>query len=203
MTFVLFQGSYNSHEHLEKWWLPKFLENVAPLGHKILMPQLPVDDYDEVTAAGPQTTTKQNLEAWLAAFENFYPQIDNEKELVFVSHSLGPLFVLHVLEKYSISLDAAIFVCPFLEKLQKSDWQINLVNSTFYKTDFDFAKLRKLVPISYVLYGTNDPYVENSQSLSFAEKMGSSLVQVVGGGHLSKEKNVDLIVEMAKTRINL
>lgn len=202
MTFVLLQGSFNSYNLLKTEWLPRFQAALEPLGHKILLPELPFDNWDEVKAAGEGATPKQSLDSWTVAFDLFYPQIAQTKDLVFVGHSLGTLFTLHVVEKFNLQLDSAIFVCPFLLHLEKSEWPINLVNKTFYKSNFDFVKLQKLIPQSFVLYGTDDPYVETVQSLMFAKQLSSSVIGVVGGGHLNKAENVDLILELAKTRIS-
>jgi len=123
------------------------------------------------------------------------------KDLVFIGHSLGPLFILHLVEKFNLHLDSTIFVCPFLLHLKTSPWQINLVNKSFYKSDFDFTQLQRKISTSFVLYGTDDPYVETMQSLVFAKQLGSSVIGVVGGQHLNKEENTNLIVELAKTRV--
>lgn len=159
MTFVLFHGSFNSYEQVKEFWLPEIEKYVLPLGHKIIFPHFPTDSFEAITEAGPQAPAeKQNLETWMQVFGEYYPQIKVEKELVFVGHSLGPLFMLHVLEKHAFKLKRAIFVSPFLTS-PGSKWQIDVVNRSFYKSKFDFGKLQKLVPVSEVLYGSDDPYV--------------------------------------------
>lgn len=132
-------------------------------------------------------------------------KIKNGEKLSFIGHSLGPLFILHVVEKFDLKLDSAIFISPFLEKLNKS-WQIDLVNKTFYKSDFNFEKLKKLIPVSYVLYSDNDPYVDKKYSLDFVNKLGSSVILVRGAGHMNQEANLNefpLVYELCKTRLDL
>ena len=201
MTFVLIHGSFTSHDQLEKFWLPRLNESVSEHGRQVLLPQFPTDDKDTVIAQGPTALTNQTLQSWLESFDKFYPQIADKDDLIFVCHSLGPLFALHVLQQYDIKLNAAIFICPFLTHLAKSPWQVNHVNQSFYKDDFDFDLLKAKVPFSYVVYSTNDPYVETSQSLTFAEKMNSTIIPVVDGGHLNKAENAGFIIELCKTRV--
>jgi len=100
-------------------------------------------------------------------------------------------------------VDCAIFVAPFLE-LNVVTWQFHLVNKSFYKTDFDFEKLQKLIPVSYAIYGDDDPYVKRQYISDFANKMKSILIPVKGGKHLNAEfkfLSFPLIFELCKTRL--
>lgn len=152
-----------------------------------------------------KTPLNQTLDNWLKTFEKeVLPDIRKERKLCFVAHSLGPVFVLHVVEKYNIMLDSAVFVSPFMCKLGKS-WQIDHVNRSFYKTSFDFSKLKKLIPVSYVLYSDNDPYVDKKFSLEFAQKLKSSLLFVKGAGHMNEEigmKEFPLVFELCKSALD-
>ncbi|MCX6731951.1 MAG: alpha/beta hydrolase [Candidatus Roizmanbacteria bacterium] len=105
--------------------------------------------------------------------------------MVFFGHSLSPVFVLHLAEQFDLQLKGAIFASPFLESLnQEKTWQFDIVNGTFYKTAFNWDKLKKLIPLSYVLYGTDDPYVPNKFPIDFANRLGSEIIPVKNGGHL-------------------
>lgn len=108
------------------------------------------------------------------------------------------------MEKFNIQLDSAIFVSPFLDKLNKS-WQIDHANETFYKTDFDFERLKKLIPTSYVLYSDNDPYVEKNHAVLFAKVLDSSMIFVRKAGHMNSEVNLNefpLVFELCNTRLD-
>ena len=81
----------------------------------------------------------------------------------------------------------------------------NWLRSHFLKSDFDFNKLKKLMPLSYVVYGDNDPYVKRKHFEEFGTKMGSSFIEVKGGGHLNAEfkfYNFPLVFELCKTRLD-
>ena len=111
---------------------------------------------------------------------------------------------MHVVNKFNLKLESAIFVAPFLEKLNKS-WQIDNANSSFYKKDFDFKKLKNLIPDSFSLFSENDPYVDEKYSLNFAEKMNSKIIKIKGAKHLNSEIGLldfSLVFELCKTRID-
>ena len=205
MKFVILHGSFGSKDGN---WFPQLKEKLELLNQEVILEQFPVDDWNKVLEIGKKYgPTKQNLKDWLMTFEKkIFPRIKDDK-VVVVAHSLGPLFLLHVVEKFSIKIDAAIFVSPFLyippnEKL----WPIDLVNKSFYKQEFDFKILKERIPLSYVLYADNDPYVPIDKALEFADKLGSAKIPVLGGGHLNAEVNLNefpLVLELCKSRINL
>ncbi|MEI7604045.1 MAG: alpha/beta fold hydrolase [bacterium] len=200
MKFIIFHGSFGSPEI--NWYIP-LKEELASFGQEVWIPRLPVNTWDEITMVGPESTeSTQNLDSWFSSFDANIPNAFKEGELCFVGHSIGCLFILHLLERYNIKLDSAIFVSPFLNKLNKS-WQIDLVNESFYKSDFDFEKINKLVDISYSLYSDNDPYVDINDSLEFIEKTESLPILVRGGEHMNDEsgfQSFPLVEELCKTR---
>ena len=186
----------------ELWELKLQLES---LGQEVLIPGFPVDSWEDLTDAGPSyLMKKQNLLNWLNTARKFVPGLQGEK-LCFIGHSLGCVFILHLLSKYKIKIDSAIFVSPFLDDL-KSLWQFKIANNTFYKTDFNFLKLKKFLPVSYVLYSDSDPYVDKNRSILFGKALESSLINVKKAGHMNSEVNLNefpLVLELCKTRIDL
>lgn len=204
MQFVIFHGAFGSPENN---WLPELKEKLESLDQDVITPRFAVDNWEDITKAGPDKSSRnQNLKNWLKVFDKVYKSFGKGKRrLCFVGHSLGPLFILHVVDKYNIKLDCAIFISPFLNKLGRA-WQIDHVNKTFYKADFNYEKLKKLIPVSYTLYSDNDPYVAKQYSLDFAGKLDSSTIFVRKAGHMNIEVNLNefpLVFELCKTRLNL
>ena len=201
MIFVIFHGSFGTPEGN---WFPELEEQLEALGQTVLSPQFPVEDYDLFTEKGQkQKPQNQNLENWLEFFsKNILPKLKKSEKICFVGHSIGPIFILHAVNKFQITLDSAIFVSPFMEPSTKhTPWQYQLVNSSFYKTDFDFNKLKKLIPVSYTLYSDNDPYVDKKYPIDFARRLRSKLILVKGGGHLNAEAGYTkfpLVFELCK-----
>lgn len=203
MKFVIFHGAFGSPEAN---WFPELKDKLESLGQEVIAPRFPVDDWQEITRAGQEVKPKkQSLNKWLEAFEKVRQTFTKGDKLCFVGHSLGPLFILHVVEKYNIQLDSAIFVSPFMDKLNRS-WQIDHVNETFYKTDFDFEKLKKLIPVSYVLYSNDDPYVDKNHAILFGKALDSSMILVKRAGHMNSEVNLNefpLIFDLCAARLDL
>lgn len=205
MKFLILHGSFGSSEGN---WFPSLRDNLEILNQKVVLPQFPVEDWAEVTSKGRSyVPLHQNLGNWMTFFEkNVYPEV-KEENIVIITHSLGALFFLHFLGKFDLNVDAAILVSPFLFVQSNDDlWQIDLVNATFYKEDFDFVRLSDQILQSYVLYSDNDPYMPVDRPLEFAQKLGSSTIQVLGGKHLDADVNLrefPLVLELCKSRIPL
>lgn len=206
MKFIIFHGAFGNPDGN---WFPELKEKLEFLGQEVICPQFPVDDYGEITKRGLAAKPKhQSLENWLKTFEKeVLPKLKKRDKLCFIGHSLSPVFILHSVDKYNIKLDSAIFVSPFMDRLNNpSLWQFNLVNKTFYKTDFNFEKIKKLIPVSYVLYSSNDPYVNKNHSILFARALDSSTILVKRAGHMNSEVNLNefpLVYELCKSRLDL
>jgi predicted alpha/beta hydrolase family esterase len=203
MKFIIFHGSYAKTNQA---WYPYLKEELEHLRQEVLMPQFPVASWEEVSHNGAHVVEKvQNLSNWLQSFQDFYKKnVKKNEKLCFVGHSLGPLFILHVLEKFKIKLDSAIFIAPFYKELT-TDWQIHEANKTFYKEDFNFNQLHELISTSYTLYSENDPYVPLLFAEDFAEKLHTQRILVKGAGHMSTDRNLKtfpLLLELCKTRIS-
>ena len=67
---------------------------------------------------------------------------------------------------------------------------IEKANDSFYRQQFDFVKLRRLIPKSKVIYSDNDPYIDEDKSLEFAEKLKSKIVKLHGLGHMNSESGM-------------
>lgn len=184
MQFILFHGAFgNSSEN----WLPWLKRELEKLDQTVFVPQFPVDDWDEVTQKGLSVKPKhQNLYNWLREFEKLQKKLDPKQKICFVGHSLACVLMLHVIDKFNLSLSGGIFVSPFLEKLNRL-WQIDHANASFYKTDFNFERLKKQIGGSYVVYSDNDPYVATSYPIQFAEKLESKRILVKNAKHFNGE----------------
>lgn len=203
MIFIIFHGAFSK---IDEIWLPELKQKLEYLGQTVYLPQFPIDDWDEMTSTGESYVMKnQSLENWTNEFEKLYKTIDKNEKLCFVGHSLGCVLILHLVEKFGIQLDSAIFVSPFLDKLNKK-WQIDHANATFYKTDFDFDRLKKLIPTSYAIYSDNDPYVEKQHAKLFGNAIDSSVIFVKSGEHFSGSVNMNefpLVFDLCSTRLEL
>jgi uncharacterized protein len=206
MKFLILHGSFGSPEDN---WFEQLKQSLNDLGQKTILPKFPVENWDEFTKKGEKAISEnQNLENWIKTFEKtIKKQIKKDEKICIVAHSLGPLFCLHLVERFNLKIDCAIFVSPFLNlKRGKKLWQIDNVNKTFYKHKFNFRKLKKSIQLSYVLYSDNDPYVPIKKSIEFGKKLDSSIIFVKKAGHMNSEVNLNefpLVLELCKTQLDL
>lgn len=185
MKFVIFHGA---HGHAKENWFPYLAHELEKLNQSVIVPNFP-------------TPENQNLASWFSVFEDIKKDFDQE-QLCFVGHSLGPLFILHAVNRYNIQLKDAVFVGPFFEPLGIE--MFDRINETFYQLNFDFNRIKKLIPNSYVVYSDNDHIVQPDKSLRFAEKLGSEIIKVKNGGHLNAAAGFTtfpLVLELCRKRI--
>lgn len=202
MKFVIAHGAFGS---IKENWFSQLQKDLIAIGQEVILPQFPVDDWEKITNAGPTVPQEhQYLKNWLATFEPIAKSFHSTDKLCFIGHSLGPVFILHAVEQFRLQLDSAIFVSPFMESLHSDEyWQFDHVNDSFYKTDFDFEAIKKQIPLSYVVYSDDDPYVNKKFPLAFATSLNSSLIPLVSAGHISNSRYASLLLELCKTRINV
>lgn len=204
MKFVIFHGAFGN---INGNWFPWLKIELEKLNQQVILEQFPVDDYEVITKNGPNIPSRnQNLLNWFKTFEKtILPKINKEDKLIFIGHSLAPVFILHLVNKYNLKLEWGIFVSSFLTFLNEKDvWQFDHVNSSFYKTNFDFKKIKKLILNSYVVYGDDDPYVDKKYPIDLAKKLNSKIIIVKKGKHLNEEsgyKKFPLILELCKNRL--
>lgn len=203
MTFLIIHGSFSTPQDA---WFPWLGNQLKKLGYKVYTPQFPVDywtDVGDLKVSAYKPT--QSLGKWFKKFEETKQDVLQDSELCIIAHSIGPLFTLRLVEKYDLKIKHAFFVAPFFKIYGKSAI-VEKANSTFYKKDFDFAKLRSLISNSMVIYSDDDPYVSETKSLEFAERLGSEVVKLRGLGHMGIESNMKefpRLLELIKKELRL
>lgn len=200
MTTLIMHGSYGSPNHGWFRWLEAEL---FALGNDVILEKFPGETWDQVDRMGEAKADEYQPAESLQTWERFLvdtilPRI-NDKEIQLVAHSIAPVFMLHMLEKYDLKIKTTVFASPFFD-LGKAVWQFYVVNKTFYRTDFPFDKIRPKIGTSFVLYGDNDPFIPPAQPRTFAEKLGSSMITVHNGGHFGGNafRKFPLVLELLR-----
>lgn len=191
MNYLILHGSFGSPQ--ENWftWLKLKLEEK---GQKVYLPALPCDDYNNFK---PEDQPRQSLQSWLNAVEPIIKEVeDTGYDLTIVAHSISPAFVLSLLDANpKLKVKKLIAVAPFLHHGKASEmWQFKKVNNSFLSSAEDIInnpiKLKAInnqVKETIVLFGDDDPYVENEQSIEYAQALGGQIIEVKSGGHLNAE----------------
>ncbi len=163
-VFIIHGTNGNSKEN----WFPWLKSELEKLGISAICPDFP-------------TGGNQNLENWLDAFQPFAEYMDSN--CIFVGHSLGPAFILSLLEQSSMRIRAAFLVAPFATRLGIP--QFDELNSTFVEKNFDWDKIKSNCMNFTVYASDNDPYVSMDKSRFVADKTGAKFKVVHGAGHFN------------------
>jgi len=165
--FFMIHGAYgNPGEN----WLPWLKEKLEEMGHTVFAPEFP-------------TPEDQTLDNWMKAFEYYLHLMDNDT--IVVAHSLGPAFILSVLEKVEEPIKAAFFVSPFIGSLKNPDF--DRINKTFVHREFNWDKIKKNCAKFFVFHSDNDPYVPLEKAEEFAKNLGVEVILVKNAGHFNEK----------------
>ena len=164
--FVI-HGAYGDPE--ENWfpWLKSELEK---LGCKVFVPKFP-------------TPENQSLENWLKVFEDYKQYLDENS--IVVGHSLGPAFLLNILEKLDKSIKAAFFVSGFVGLLGNPDF--DNINKSFVDKSFDWQKIKQNCKKFYIFHSGNDPYVPLEKAKELAKNLAVDVILVKNAGHFNEK----------------
>jgi len=154
----------------EKNWFPWLKAELEKLGCKVFVPTFP-------------TPKDQSLENWLKTFRNYEKHLD--KDSIVVGHSIGPAFLLSVLENLSSPIKAAFFVAGFTDLLNNP--KFDELNKTFVTKSFDWKKIRDNCRKFYVINSSDDPYVPLEKGKKLAENLDTELIVLENAGHINQE----------------
>jgi hypothetical protein len=171
-VFIIHGTNGNSNEN----WFPWLKEKLIEASHSI-----------EVTVPNFPTGNEQSLESWLKTFEPYMNVMGEDP--IFVGHSLGPAFILSVLERINTRIRAAFLVAPFVTKLGIE--QFDKLNETFVEKDFDWDRIKSNCSDFTVYASDNDPYVGMDKSKSVAENVGARFIVVHNAGHFNSAAGYD------------
>lgn len=200
MKFVLLHGIFGGAVDN---WFPFLQKGLEDVGETVVIPSFPYTSHEELLKNGPGFKIQQSLASWIDCCEDTLHELGNTEKLCFLGHSVGCVFMLHLISRWGLTLDSAFFVAPFLQKLG-GRWEFDYVNKTFYKKDFNFIQLKRCIPTSYVLYSDDDPAVPTNLTLEFAYKLDSQKILVRGAKHFSTKSGFTefpLLLELCKSRI--
>ena len=107
-----------------------------------------------------------------------------ERDSIFVGHSLGPAFILSVLERLEHPVRASFFVSGFVGAL--GNQAFDNINRSFVERPFDYQKIRSNCRKFMLFHADNDPYVPVEKARELAERLGGTLEIVKGAGHFNE-----------------
>ncbi len=150
-------------------WFPWLKTGLERLGFEVVAPQFP----------GPPN---QTFEDWLPLLQPHLKKADEKS--IFIAHSLGPAFVLQLLEKTPAKASACYFVAGFTEKL--GIMVFDSANASLIGKPLDWKSIRKKCPKFVCFASSNDPYVPMEKTKSLNDNLQGEFVLVQNAGHFMK-----------------
>jgi len=170
-NIFIIHGAYGSPREN---WFPWLKEELGKARHRVFVPVFP-------------TPENQNLDSWLEAFERY--KIYLNEQTIMIGHSLGPVFILSILEKLKRPIKACYFVSGFIGLLGNSTF--DEINKTFADKNFDWEKIKQNCKNFYIYHSDNDPYVHLNKAKELARKLGVEVKEIKGAGHFNFEVGYD------------
>lgn len=177
-AFII-HGSYGNPEEN---WFPWLKEKLELKGYQVFVPKFP-------------TPEDQSLKKWMEMFDKKYKREINQ-DTIFIGHSLGPAFILSILETLSKPIKACFFVSGFIELLNNKEFDD--INKTFTTKKFDWDKIIRNCKNFHIYHSDNDPYVSKEKSVKLAKKLNTSPIIIKGAGHFNEKsgyKTFDILLE--------
>lgn len=178
-VFIIHGAFGNPYEN----WFPWLKSELEKLGHKVFVPEFP-------------TPEKQSLEKWLEVFGDYEKHM--KKDSVVVGHSLGPAFLLNILQEHKVR--AAFFVAGFTGLLNEPEFDD--INKTITNRNFDWEKIKNNCERFYVYHSDNDPIVPLTKAEELADNLGIKVTLIRGLGHFSENiTEFDFLLEEIKKEL--
>jgi len=165
-NIIIVHGAYG---HPGENWFPWLKSELEKLGCVVFVPKFP-------------TPENQSLQNWLKVFEDYKQYLDENS--IVVGHSLGPAFLLSILENLDRPIKAAFFVSGFIGFLGNPEF--DEVNKSFVDKRFDWQKIRRNCPKFFVFHSDDDPYVPLEKAEQLAKNLGVGVTLVKDAGHFNE-----------------
>lgn len=169
-------------------WFPWLAQQLEAKGHEVIVPRFP-------------TPVGQSVGSWIATFQEYDHLVDSDT--IFVGHSLGPAFILHLLEQRDDPVRACYFISGFTGLL--GDDEFDELNNSFVEYDFNWERICANCGTFVVVNSDDDPYVPLDQGHDLAVHLGVPLTLLPAAGHINLESGfkafpflLDLIEEELK-----
>lgn len=164
-AFIFHGTGAGKYDH----WFPSIAEKLKQEGVAVCRPKFP-------------TPEGQNLQNWLEVLDNQEMEID--EETVLIGHSTGAVFILDILDKRDVNIEAAFLISGFTGKL---GIEFDELNETFAEREFDFGKIKGSAKEFKLFHSESDPYVPLEKAAELTPKIDANLELIAGAGHFNTE----------------
>lgn len=162
-------------------WFPWLKSELESRGMNVQCPDMPNPKFPK-------------QEEWL---EKLTAVVDNDNPLILVGHSLGTIAVLRLLERISSKIVCVILVAGFTQ-----GFGVNAI-SDFFKTPFDFARIKQKSRKFIVISSSNDPYLPITEGQKLADELNAEFIIEKNAGHLDSESGFSKYPSLLKLILEL
>ncbi|MFH1536910.1 MAG: alpha/beta hydrolase [Patescibacteria group bacterium] len=168
-------------------WFPWLKIELEKLNCRVFVPRFPTPD-------------NQNLDSWQNVFKEYKQYIN--KDTIFVGHSIGPAFLLNILESRDEPIKACFFVAGFISMFNNPDF--DNINKTFIDTNFDWHRIKQNCGKFFILHSDNDPYVPLAKAKELGKQLDTDVEIIKNAGHFNEKAGYDrfdLLLEKIKQEL--
>lgn len=101
-----------------------------------------------------------------------------------IGHSIGPAFILRLLERIDSPIKAAFLVSAWIGNTGSE--KFDPINKTFTTGDFNWEKIKQNCKTFYMFNSNNDPYVPFERTKELANKLDIKITIVKDGKHINE-----------------
>lgn len=177
-NFILIHSTAGNPDEAFYPWLRKELEKKK---HKVYVPFFP-------------TPIGQTLDNWLREFEPYWEYVN--EETIFVGRSIGPAFILRLLEMTNVKVKAAFLIAGFCSDIGLDEFKP--LTDSFIKKPFNWRKIRKNCGRFFVYSSDNDRFVPLKNGRELAKRLGTRMALVRGADHFWLKKFPQLLKDVEK-----
>jgi len=157
-------------------WRPWLKQELEKLGYKVIVPEMP--DIDTPV-----------IERWVAKLAEAVGVPD--KDTYFVGHSIGCQTILRYLNSRKFNpletVGGAVFVAGWFNLKNLEDEETELIAKPWLKSIPNLETIKTVLPKSTLLISDNDPFGCFEENKEKFKDIGSDVVVIHNGGHLSTE----------------
>ena len=168
-TIFIIHGAYsNPNEN----WFPWLKQELEKLGHETYVPKFP-------------TPENQSLENWMKVWKNYENLVDESS--ILVGHSLGPAFILNILQDLDFPIKACFFISGTSTLSNNPELaEFDEMNKSFFPKKFNWTKIKSNCKKFHIYHSDNDPYLPIEKSIELGEHLGIKPVIIKGAGHFNE-----------------
>ncbi len=123
------------------------------------------------------------IENWVGHLAEIVGEPD--KDTYFVGHSIGCQTILRYLLTQNKPVGGAVFVAGWFDLKNLEYGEVGMIAKPWLETPIDPEKIKAILPKSTLLISDNDPYEAFEFNKQKFAELGTKIVEVHDGGHLT------------------